>query len=119
MKYDASTNKRRKSIMDDTTTMTNEDDIAILNQLILLTQQYKRLNELMENKRTMLQRRMYILRRQRLRHRKRMHNLWLTLIKLQITDADTAPKPLNDNEVVTNFRLQVDAANDGNCNNEN
>lgn len=94
MKFDSSANKRRKSIMDDAAA---EDDVAILNQLILLTQQYKRLNELMENKRTMLQRRMHILRRQRLRHRKRMHNLWLALINLQITDADkTTPETLDD-----------------------
>lgn len=92
--------------------MADEDDVAVLNQLILLTQQYKRLNELMENKRTMLQRRMYILRRQRLRHRKRMQNLWLALIKLQITDANTAPEPLADidTNAVEDFRSPTDAA---------
>lgn len=110
MKFDSSSNKRRKSIMDDTRA---EDDVAILNQLILLTQQYKRLNELMENKRTMLQRRMHNLRRQRLRHRKRMHTLWLTLIKLQITDADTTPDTLDDNAFET---CQTSAnAENGNC----
>lgn len=110
MKFNSSTKIRRKSIMDDTTA---EDDVAILNQLILLTQQYKRLNELMENKRTMLQRRMHNLRRQRLRHRKRMHTLWLTLIELQITDADITPDTLDDN-AAEEFRTSADDGN-GNC----
>lgn len=94
---------------------TAEDDVAILNQLILLTQQYKRLNELMENKRTMLQRRMHILRRHRLRHRKRMHNLWLTLIKLQITDADTTPEAL-DGEAIEHFPTSIKVEKSENCN---
>lgn len=112
MKFESSKNKRRKSIMDDGTAA--ENDLAILNQLILLTQQYKRLNELMENKRSMLQRRMYTLRRQRLRHRKRMQNLWLTLIELQIDDGDTSTETLDENAVDDFHTVANSVVNDNN-----
>lgn len=52
---------------------------AILDQLVLLTEQYKRLNELLENKQNLLRQRALDLRKRRLKTKCDMHRMWLTL----------------------------------------
>lgn len=55
------------------------DSAAILDQLLLLTEQYKRLNELLENKQNLLRQRALDLKKRRLKTRSDMHRMWLTL----------------------------------------
>lgn len=59
------------------------DCVSILNKLILLTQQYKRLNELLENKQNMLKQRAIHLRKRRLKHKRDMHKMWITLTQIE------------------------------------
>lgn len=66
------------------------DDLSILNQLILLTQQYQRLNELMENKRAILQRRMMSSRRRRVQQHRHIKHLWQTLTRLALSGSAAA-----------------------------
>lgn len=56
-----------------------DDSESILNQLILLTEQYKRVNELLENKRNMLNERALVLRRRQLQHKCDVQRMWLLL----------------------------------------
>lgn len=55
------------------------DSAAILDQLVLLTEQYKRLNELLENKQNLLRQRALDLRKRHLKSKRDMHRMWLTL----------------------------------------
>lgn len=55
------------------------DSAAILDQLVLLTEQYKRLNELLENKQNLLRQRALDLRKRRIKTKRDMHRMWLTL----------------------------------------
>lgn len=59
-----------------TTTM---DSDAILDQLILLTEQYKRLNELLENKQNLLRQRALVLKKRRLKTKCDMQRMWIQL----------------------------------------
>lgn len=64
------------------TTMNSSDIInceSILSKLILLTQQYKRLNELLEDKQNMLQQRAIDLQMRRLQHKNDMQRMWMSL----------------------------------------
>lgn len=67
--------------------MTSDIDcVSILNKLILLTEQYKRLNELLENKQNMLKERAINLQQRRLQHKYDMQKMWITLTQIG-TDA--------------------------------
>lgn len=57
---------------------------SILNKLIQLTEQYKRLNELLENKQNMLKQRAICLRTRRLKYKCDMQKRWITLTQIGI-----------------------------------
>lgn len=59
------------------------DCVSILNKLILLTEQYKRLNELLENKQNMLKERAINLQERRLKHKCDMQKMWITLTQIE------------------------------------
>lgn len=65
------------------TTASDIDCVSILNKLILLTEQYKRLNELLENKQNMLKQRAINLRQRRLKHKCDMQKIWITLTQIE------------------------------------
>lgn len=67
------------------------DNISIINQLFLLTEQYKRLNELLKNKQNMLQRKAIRLKKKRYQNQKQLHDLWASLV--------TATPEFSDNSV--------------------
>lgn len=73
-----------------------DDSESILNQLILLTEQYKRLNELLENKRNMLKDRALVLRKRRLQHRCDVQRMWLTLTQTDHKFESSSPVLIND-----------------------
>lgn len=75
-----------------------DDSESILNQLILLTEQYKRVNELLENKRNMLKERALILRKRRLQHRCDVQRMWLTLTQADHKFVSSPPVFINDLE---------------------
>lgn len=52
---------------------------SILTKLIHLTEQYKRLNELLENKQNMLKQRALNLQKRRLKHKCDMQKMWINL----------------------------------------
>lgn len=70
------------------------DSESILNQLILLTEQYKRVNELLENKRNLLKQRAIILRKRQLKHRCDVQRMWLKLFDSSI------PVLIDNNSIV-------------------
>lgn len=65
------------------------DCVSILNKLILLTEQYKRLNELLENKQNMLKQRAICLQKRRLKHKCDMQKMWINLTQIE-TNHNTA-----------------------------
>lgn len=69
----------------------NTSDIdceSILSKLILLTEQYKRLNELLENKQNMLKQRANELQMRRIKHKYQMQKMWLWLSRIDDDDDD-------------------------------
>lgn len=85
MKIDtARANKRRRSTVDVDVV---HDEVSTLKQLILLTEQYKRLNELLENKRNLLRWRVTNVRKRQHKQKKHIQNLWEILIKTGINDS--------------------------------
>lgn len=72
----------------------NSSDIdceSILSKLILLTEQYKRLNELLENKQNMLKQRAFELQMRRLEHKCDMQKMWITLTQTNTSSAVDVP----------------------------
>lgn len=68
---------------------TMDDDVdcaSILNQLILLTEQYKRLMELLENKRNMLKQRAFELHKRRLEQKHEINKMCLQFYQLPTSD---------------------------------
>lgn len=80
-----------------------DDSESILNQLILLTEQYKRVNELLENKRNMLKQRALILRKRQLQHKCDLQRMWLALNQ---TDHNFIASPARINEIDPNMDTQ-------------
>lgn len=67
-------------------TMSSSSDIdcvSILSKLILLTEQYKRVNELLENKKNMLKQRALKLQMRRLKHQCYMQKMCITLTEIE------------------------------------
>lgn len=60
----------------------NSDCESILSKLILLTEQYKRLNELLENKQNLLKQRALELQMRRLEHDLNMQKTWIALAQI-------------------------------------
>lgn len=85
------------------TKLAMDDSESILNQLILLTEQYKRVNELLENKRNMLKQRALILRKRQLQHKCDLQRMWLTLTQ---TDHNFVASPARINEIDSNMDAQ-------------
>lgn len=69
------------------------DCVSILNKLILLTEQYKRLNELLENKQNMLKQRAINLRQRRLKHKCDMQKMWITLTQIDTNNTLETRQP--------------------------
>lgn len=59
------------------------DSAAILDQLILLTEQYKRLNELLENKQNVLRQRALELKKRQLQTKCDMQRMWISLTQTE------------------------------------
>lgn len=66
------------------------DCVSILNKLILLTEQYKRLNELLENKQNMLKQRAINLQKRRLKHKCDMQKMWTILTQIETNNTHEA-----------------------------
>lgn len=73
-----------------TETASDIDCVSILNKLILLTEQYKRLNELLENKQNMLKQRAISLQKRRLKHKCDMQKMWITLMQIETNHTTTS-----------------------------
>lgn len=66
--------------------MNNYSDIdceSILSKLILLTEQFQRVNELLENKQNRLKQRAFNLQMRRLRHKYDMQKVWIRLTQIE------------------------------------
>lgn len=64
----------------------NTSDIdceSILSKLILLTEQFQRVNELLEKKQNRLKQRAFNLQMRRLQHRYDMQNVWIRLTQIE------------------------------------
>lgn len=62
----------------------SRDCESILNKLIHLTEQYKRLNELLENKQNMLRERANGLRLRRLKYKCDLQHTWITRTQIEM-----------------------------------
>lgn len=85
------------------TTMDDDVDCAssILNQLILLTEQYKRLMELLENKRNMLKQRALELHKRRLEQKLEINQMCLNFYQSPTNEPDMAT--INGESMITQF----------------
>lgn len=63
------------------------DCVSILNKLILLTEQYRKLNVLLQNKQDTLKQRVLNLRKRRLKHKRDMHQMWIALTQIESNNA--------------------------------
>lgn len=64
----------------------NNSDIdceSILSKLILLTEQFQRVNELLEKKQNRLKQRAFNLQMRRLQHKYDMQNVWIRLTQIE------------------------------------
>lgn len=69
----------------------NSECESILSKLILLTEQYKRLNELLENKQNLLKQRALELEMRRLEHDLNMQKTWIALAQIDANSTILLP----------------------------
>lgn len=90
------------------TTMASDIDcVSILNKLILLTEQYKRLNELLEDKQRMLKQRAINLQQRRLKHKCDMQKMWITLTQIETNNTQDTPAMLIGQTVTTTMNTET------------